>query len=37
MRWNETLVLLSPTQKYQDATGAWHEGSGRSDSSSATR
>lgn len=26
MRWNETLTLLSPTQKYQDATGAWHEG-----------
>lgn len=27
MRWNETVTLLSPAQsKYQDATGAWHEG-----------
>lgn len=26
MRWNETLVLLSPVEKYQDSAGAWHEG-----------
>lgn len=25
-RWNEVVTLLSPTQKYQDTTGAWHEG-----------
>lgn len=25
-RWNETLFLLSPIDKYQDASGAWHEG-----------
>lgn len=27
MRWNETVTLLSPTEKYQDESGAWHEGS----------
>ena len=26
MRWNKVITLLSPTQKYQDASGAWHEG-----------
>lgn len=26
MRWNDTVTLLSPTEKYQDAAGAWHEG-----------
>lgn len=26
MRWNETLTLLAPAAKYQDAAGAWHEG-----------
>lgn len=26
MRWNETVTLLSATEKYQDETGAWHEG-----------
>lgn len=26
MRWNETITLLSATEKYQDETGAWHEG-----------
>lgn len=25
-RWNETVILLSPAEKYQDSTGAWHEG-----------
>ena len=26
MRWNDVIILLSPAEKYQDATGAWHEG-----------
>lgn len=26
MRWNDTVTLLSPAHKYQDAAGAWHEG-----------
>lgn len=26
MRWNETVTLLAPAAKYQDAAGAWHEG-----------
>lgn len=26
MRWNKVVTLLSPTEKYQDSTGAWHEG-----------
>lgn len=26
MRWNETITLLSPAAKYQDSSGAWHEG-----------
>lgn len=26
MRYNEVVTLLAPTQKYQDSTGAWHEG-----------
>ena len=25
-RYNETLTLLAPAAKYQDAAGAWHEG-----------
>ena len=26
MRWNDTVTLLSPATKNQDANGAWHEG-----------
>ena len=26
MRWNETVTLLAPAAKYQDSSGAWHEG-----------
>ena len=26
MRWNDTVTLLSPTAKYQDSSGSWHEG-----------
>lgn len=26
MRWNQTVTLLSPVEKYQDSAGAWHEG-----------
>lgn len=26
MRWNESVTLLAPAVKYQDAAGAWHEG-----------
>lgn len=25
-RWNETVILLAPANKYQDSSGAWHEG-----------
>lgn len=25
-RWNNTVTLLAPAAKYQDAAGAWHEG-----------
>lgn len=25
-RWNETIVLLSAPNAYQDSAGAWHEG-----------
>lgn len=25
-RWNQTIILLAPAAKYQDAAGAWHEG-----------
>lgn len=26
MRWNETITLLSPANRYQDSAGSWHEG-----------
>lgn len=26
MRWNETVTLLAPAERYQDSAGAWHEG-----------
>lgn len=26
MRWNETVTLLAPAEKYQDSAGVWHEG-----------
>lgn len=26
MRWNKVITLLSPTEKYQDEKGQWHEG-----------
>ena len=26
MRWNDTVDLLSPSDAYQDSTGAWHAG-----------
>lgn len=26
MRWNDVVTLLSPTEKYQDSAGVWHEG-----------
>lgn len=25
-RWNETIILLKPVNKWQDEEGAWHEG-----------
>lgn len=26
MRWNRTITLLSPVERYQDDEGSWHEG-----------
>ena len=26
MRWNKVITLLSPVDKFQDESGAWHEG-----------
>ena len=25
-RWNKTVTLLAPAERYQDSAGAWHEG-----------
>ena len=25
-RWNQVVTLLTPTEKYQDSSGAWHDG-----------
>ena len=25
-RWNESVFLLAPTNRYQDSSGVWHEG-----------
>lgn len=29
MRWNRTVTLLSPVEKYQDEEGGWHYGEPR--------